>query len=210
MFYKRVAASSIIFIGVIILFAACGKDEGGGLDIPDDVIENGEADPIELKDQLDLELGETGYLVDQGNSEVVEFTVNSVEKTNKLDTREYQGEDGFFLVADVDVKNHGKVAFSLKSMREPDLVAGSDASKIESDSFEGRGELLGRGFEMITIDEALTEQGTLEEGEEASGEVYLEVSGSADEYIIFYGMQDNNQGYNNKAAWEFNASEIES
>src|SRR5699024_3678394 len=138
---------------------------------------------IELKDQLGLEIGETGYLVDQGNREVVEFTLNSVQKTQKIGSEEKSEDKGFFLVANVDVKNHGDVSFSLKSMRYPDLVAGSDASKIESESFADRGELLGIGVGMMTPEDALSEKGSLGKGEEKSGDLYLSSRGSADTYI---------------------------
>lgn len=213
MFNRRIVMLISIVFAMILVFSACSKDENeneNGLDIPKDVIEDADANPIELKDQLELELGETGYVVDQGNSEVVEFTLNSVHKTQKVGSEEKSEDKGFFIVADMDVKNHGDIPFSLKSMRNPDLVKGSDASKIEAGELTNKGDVLGIGTQMMTPEDALSEKGSLEEGEEESGEVYISSRGSADEYIIFFGLDDGDEGYHNKAAWKFDSDAFES
>src|SRR5699024_9357297 len=53
----------------------------GKINVPEDLVIDAEADPIEIKDQMGLEIGETGYAGKPFEEGVLAITLNGVENT---------------------------------------------------------------------------------------------------------------------------------
>src|SRR5690625_2320134 len=116
------------------------ENQETSVDIPEEVISNADADPIELEDQMGLELGETGYVVTQSDSLPLAVTLNNVEKTQDLGAETKDGDE-FYLVGDFTFENLGD---SHLQVDKPDAAEGSEESAILNDDIT-KGERLGQG-----------------------------------------------------------------
>jgi|SRR5690625_733083 len=186
------------------------ENQETSVDIPEEVISNADADPIELEDQMGLELGETGYVVTQSDSLPLAVTLNNVEKTQDLGAETKDGDE-FYLVGDFTFENLGDGHIGIE---KPDGAAGSDESAILNDELT-KGDRLGLGTwyldEQNDIDsDNPTNSANLEPGEEANHKIAISMRESAEEYIVFFGFySSNNRDYQNKAAWTIQPEEID-
>ncbi|WP_339228214.1 hypothetical protein NSQ77_00365 [Oceanobacillus sp. FSL K6-2867] len=197
----------LLIIGITML-AACGADENDeeaeSIPVPEELVER--EDPLRIKDQLGLSIGETGWVIDWANRNILEITLNSVEITPEIGDQRplgHNSEDNVFVIGNFTMKNHGEVGIPGQGFAYPDIVAGEDRDKIENDGFANAGELLGRGDTSIVIDEAMNKQPPTEPGEERTGNVVLNADYEVDTYIIYFGFED----YESKLTWEFDATE---
>jgi len=209
----------------VLLLMACGgesdetgatnnandnEDQETSADIPKEVISNADADPIELKDQMGLELGETGYVITQSESLPLAITLNSVETTQDIGAETKDGDE-FYLVGDFTFENVGD---SHLQVDKPDAAEGSEESAILNDDIT-KGERLGQGVwyldEHSNIDsDNPTDTVSLDAGEAETHKIAISMRDSADEYIIYFGFYaSNNRDYQNKAAWTIQPDEID-
>ena len=211
------------------LLVACGSDkEDEGTDnttndqedsenqdlsanIPDEVIKDAEADPIELEDQMGLSIGEKGYAISQSEKLPLAATLNSVAKTQDIGSETLKG-DKFYLIVDFTLENLGDGHLQVEG---PDVMPSSDESAILNDELDNKGDLLGLGTWYLDEDGNIDQDNptnslSLEPGEEANHKMALTMRGSADEYIIFFGFfAAHNRDYQNKAGWAVSADQIE-
>lgn len=208
---------TILLVGSF-LFVACSEESSEGSaakksdeSIPKEVVKDSETDPMELEDQMGLEMGETGYVITQSEKLPLAVTLNSVEKPQDVGPESLDG-DRFYLIAEFTFKNLGD---SHISVERPDVVPSSDESAVVNDELNNKGDLLGLGTWYLDENGEISEDNrtntlSLEPGEEVIHKVGLSMRGSADEYSIFFGLYvNNNRDYQNKAGWTFNADEIE-
>lgn len=199
----------IIQIMALFLLSACSGGEESTEDnnpVPKELIEN--KDPLKIKDQLGLAIGENGWIIDWANSNTLEITLNSAKVTSEIDGQTPEGhnsEDDVYVIGNFTIKNHGDIGIPGQGVAYPDLVAGAEKDKIENDGFEGPQDLLGRGDTATVIENALNKQGPTDPGEERTGNVILVAEHKVDKYIIYFGYED----YDNKLTWEFDATEIQ-
>lgn len=178
--------------------------------IPEEVISNADADPVELEDQMGLEIGETGYVITQSEKLPLAVTLNNVEKTQDLGAETKDGDE-FYLVGDFTFENLGDGHIGIKM---PDAAAGSDESAILNDEVT-KGDRLGLGAwyvdEQNDIDsDNPTNSANLEPGEEANHKIAISMRDGADEYIVYFGFYaSNNRDYQNKAAWTIQPEQID-
>lgn len=101
------------------------------------------------------------------------------------------------------------------SVDRPDVVPSSDETAVVNDELNNKRDLLGLGTWYLDENGEISEDNrtntlSLEPGEEVNHKVGISMRGSADEYIIFFGLYvNNNRDYINKAGWTINAKDIE-
>lgn len=188
----------------------------GDVDIPEDVIKDADSDPIELENQMELDIGEKGYTVTSlTNGEVpMAVTLNGVEKEQTVGDGNIEMDgDEFYMIGDFTFENLGDDSFKVEF---PDATKGSEKEEVENDELGNNGDLLGIGFwfvdddNMIDSDDNPTNTLSIEPGEEKSHKIALEMRGSTDEYMMVFGFFDgNNEYYKNKVAWMFGPDALE-
>jgi len=209
----------------VLLLMACGgesdetgvannaddsEDQETSADIPEDVISDADADPIELEDQMGLGLGDKGYVITQSESLPLAVTLNSVETTQDIGSETLNGDE-FYLVSDFTFENVGD---SHLQVDKPDAAAGSEEEAILNDDIT-KGDRLGQGVwyldEHSNIDsDNPTDTVSLDAGEEETHKIAISMRDSADEYIIYFGFYaSNNRDYQNKAAWTIQPDQID-
>lgn len=101
------------------------------------------------------------------------------------------------------------------SVDRTDVVPSSDETAVVNDELNNKRDLLGLGTWYLDENGEISEDNrtntlSLEPGEEVNHKVGISMRGSADEYIIFFGLYvNNNRDYINKAGWTINAKDIE-
>lgn len=227
---KYVLIMMILFVSALLLMACGGEndetevsntntadnqeDDSGnqeaGTNLPDEVILDAEADPIELEDQMGLEMGDKGYVITQSENLPLAVTLNSVEKTQDLGAETKDGDE-FYLVGDFTFENLGDSNIKIE---KPDAASGADESVILNDELT-KGDRLGMGAwyldDQNNIDsDNPTNAASLDPGEEANHKIAISMREGADEYIIFFGLYtSNNRDYQNKAAWTVQPDQID-
>ncbi|KRG16281.1 hypothetical protein ACA30_00735 [Virgibacillus soli] len=224
---KYMMLMAILFVSGFLLMA-CGNDNDKkdadntaeeqtsdnenrdiGANIPDEVVKDADADPIELENQMGLTLGETGYAISQSENFPLAATLNSVEKTQDIGSETRKGDE-FYLIADFTFENLGD---SHLKVEMPDVASGSEESAIVNDEIT-KGDRLGLGSWFLDEDGNIdkdnpTNSLSLEPGEEATHKIALSMRNSADEYIIYFGFfASHNRDYQNKAAWTVPADQV--
>lgn len=186
------------------------KNQEPSANIPEEVISDADADPVELEDQMGLKVGDTGYVVTQSESLPLAVTLNRVEKTQDIGAETKDGDD-FHLIGDFTFENLGDGHIGIE---KPDSASGLDESSILNDELN-EGDRLGIGVwyldEQNNIDsDNPTNSVSLEPGEEANHKIAISMRESADEYIVFFGFYaSNNRHYKNKAAWTIQPDQID-
>lgn len=189
--------------------------DGRTMQIPEDVIADADADPIEIKDQMGLAIGETGYAGRYIATGVVAITLNEVETTQAISESETLSGEEFYLVGNFTFEN---VSDEVVEIIRPDVVKASDESAVLQDEFDN-GDLLGVGHglggayvnERNKIpDEGIVNTITLEPGETIDQKISITMRGSTDEYLLVFGFFDgNNKYYQNKVGWTFKADALQ-
>ncbi|MUK87039.1 hypothetical protein GMD78_01305 [Ornithinibacillus sp. L9] len=200
---KRKVSIFNMFLIVSCLLIACS----GGGPVPDELIENADSDPIEIKDQYELKIGESGFTVDRRNRNILEFTLNSVEIADEINGKEAASEkdpERVYVIANFTAKNHGEIGISTQGIEYPVLVNGSDLGKIKNDAVTHRSDLLGIGDRITQFESSFNEVGPLEPGDERTGDVLIAADHRSDSYIIYFGYD---MEYRNKLTWHFDAGE---
>ncbi len=216
-----------------LLLIACGADENesvatddgdnanqeetnreeGSAKIPDEVIKDADADPIELEHQMGLAIGETGYTVPSffNGEHPLAITLNGVEQAQDIGQSKV-GDDDFFLVADFTLENLGEDNIKVE---KPHAAKGSDESAIQNEEMTNMGELIGIGERYldengkIDLDDNPTNSLNVAPGEKVEQKIAIGMRDSTDEYMIVFGFFDgNNQHYMNKVSWTFKAEEV--
>ncbi|UUI04354.1 hypothetical protein NP439_06790 [Oceanobacillus jeddahense] len=186
------------------------ENQEASANFPEEVIHDADADPVELEDQMGLEIGETGYVITQSEDLPLAVTLNSVERTQDLGAETKDGDE-FYLVGNFTFENLGDSSVEVK---KPDAASGSDESVILDDELT-QGDLLGVGTwyldEKNNIDsDNPTNSISLEPGGEENHKIAISMRDGADEYIIFFGLYtSNNRDYQNKAAWTFQSDQVD-
>lgn len=186
------------------------EDQKVSANIPEEVIKDADADPIELEDQMDLEIGDKGYAITQSEGLPLAATLNSVEKTQDVGSETRDG-DKFYLIADFTFENLGDGHLEVE---KPDVGSSSDESAIINDEVT-KGDRLGLGSWALDENGDIDQDNptntiTLEPGEEANHKIALSMLDSADEYIVYFGFYaSNNRDYRNKAAWTIQTEQID-
>lgn len=187
------------------------KNNDGQAAIPEDIIIDAEADPIELKDQMGLEIGDTGYTVTQGDYNELAITLNGVEMVRDIG-KETESDDALYLIGDFTFKN---LSDGYLTIEKPDAARGSDEEAIENDELGNNGDLLGIGDwfvdenNEIPLEENPTNSMSLEKGEVIDQKISIIMRDRADEYMIVFGFFDgNNKDYRNKVTWTFDADKV--
>lgn len=195
-----------LFLTISILLIGCGNAKSA---VPKDLIENDEVEPIEIKDQYELKIGETGYTVDIGNKNILEITLNSVKVVDEINGESpasNQHPDRMHVLANFTVKNHGEIGISKSGVDYPVLVEGSKLGQIKNDAVTHRSDLIGIGNRITQFENAFFNLGTIEPGEELTGDMLIDADHRADSYILYFGFE---RDYLNKLTWHFTAEEAE-
>ena len=123
---KYVLIMMILFVSALLLMACGGENDESeasdtntagnqeddsenqeaGANLPEEVIRDADADPIELEDQMGLEMGDKGYVITQSENLPLAVTLNSVEKTQDLGAETKDGDE-FYLIGDFTFENLG-------------------------------------------------------------------------------------------------------
>ncbi|MFD2046157.1 hypothetical protein ACFSTA_11760 [Ornithinibacillus salinisoli] len=196
---------SIFYILLIILCLLVSCSGGGA--VPKELIEDAESDPIEIKDQYELKIGESGFTVDRRNRNVLEFTLNSVKVADEINGKQAASDkdpERVYVIANFTAKNHGEIGISTQGIEYPVLVDGSDLGNIKNDAVTHRNDLLGIGDRITQFDSSFNEVGPLEPGDERTGDVLIAADHRSDSYIIYFGYD---MEYRNKLTWHFDAEE---
>jgi len=186
------------------------ENQEAGANLPEEVIRDADAEPIELEDQMGLEMGDKGYVITQSENLPLAVTLNSVEKTQDLGAETKDGDE-FYLVGDFTFENLGD---SHIEVEKPDAASGAEESVILNDELT-KGDRLGMGAwyldDQNNIDsDNPTNSISLEPGEEANHKIAIDMREGADDYIIFFGLYtSNNRDYQNKAAWTVQPDQID-
>lgn len=186
------------------------ENQEASANLPEEIILDADADPVELEDQMGLEIGETGYVITQSEDLPLAVTLNSVERTQDLGAETKDGDE-FYLVGNFTFENLGDSAVEVE---KPDAAYGSDESVILDDELT-QGDLLGVGTwyldEQNNIDsDNPTNSISLEPSGEENHKIAISMRNGADEYIIFFGLYtSNNRDYQNKAAWTFQSDQVD-
>lgn len=225
--YKRIFLLFFSIVLITALATGCGsttdkdainnnenqgeKNNDDNVDIPEDLIIDAEADPIELKDQMGLEIGDTGYTVTQSDYKELAITLNNVEITHDIGEGG-TSDDDLYLIGDFTFKN---LSDGYLSIEKPDAARGSDEVAIENDELGGNGDLLGIGAYFvdengkISLEENPTNSLSLDQGEIKEQKIAIDMRDETDEYMIVFGFNDgNNQDYRNKVTWTFDADKV--
>ncbi len=191
------------------------SNEGGEqINIPKNLIEDADTDPIEIKDQMGLTIGETGYAGRYIAKGELAITLNGVEKTQAISENETMKDDEFFLIGDFTFEN---VSNDTVEVIRPDAVKASDESAVINDEFDN-GDLLGvgqgLGGDFVNDNNKIPDDGiintvSLEPGEKIDQKISISMRGKTDEYLIVFGFFDgNNRYYRNKVAWKFDHDQL--
>ena len=189
-------------------------DAGAKTAIPDDVIKDADADPIELEDQMDLGIGDTGYAVKNPGDGVLSITLNGVERTQAISEDSTLDGEEFYLIGDFTFEN---VSDTQIELGRPDAIKAEDKMAVENDEFNN-GDLLGIGNSLggafVNDDNEIPEEGLvnsvyLEPGEKVDQKTSITMRGETDEYMIVFGFFDgNNRYYRNKVSFTFDSEEL--
>jgi len=210
---KYVQLITIVFVCSMLLIACSGNDtnaennaqddpesESETTDIPEELILDANADPIELENQMELEIGDTGYTVAFLSDQALAITLNGVEKTHKFGQETREGDD-FYLIGDFTFQNLGDDNLTVE---EPDAAKVSDTEAIENDEFTSKEEMVGIG--AFPNPNPMT----LEPGEEVDQKLGLAMTGTSSDYMVFFGLDDgSNKHYWNKVAWIIDENQME-
>lgn len=192
------------------------NDEGEEqINIPKNLIEDADTDPIEIKDQMGLTIGETGYAgrhIDKGE---LAITLNGVETTQAVSESETKKGEKFYLIGDFTFEN---VSNDSVEVIRPDAVKASDELAVINDEFDN-GDLLGVGHGLGGYfvndnnkipDDGIVNTVSLEPGEKIDQKIAISMRGKTDEYLIVFGFFDgNNKYYRNKVAWKFDHDQLD-
>ncbi|WP_067727333.1 DUF4352 domain-containing protein [Oceanobacillus damuensis] len=200
---KKIFNIVVLLMGVLLL-SACGngEDAAASIPVPEELIENEE--PLAIKDQFDLSIGDNGWVIDYANRNILEFTLNSVEIATEINGERPRGNDSaddVYVIANYTMKNHGDIEIPGQGVEYPLLVDAKDNQEIENDSFEG--DFLGTGNTGIGVENAMSKQKPTAPGEERTGNIVLLANYEVDTYMIYFGDDE----YQNKLTWEFDATE---
>ncbi|TQS74628.1 hypothetical protein DX933_11880 [Ornithinibacillus gellani] len=192
---------ALIFIAIVL--AACSnsdKKETKKSPVPEELIADANSDPIEIKDQFGLQIGETGFIVDVKNRNILEITLNSVSLRDELN-----GQKENYVLGNFTIKNHGEVDIPRQGVEYPVLVDGSKADALKNGEITKRQDLLGMGSKISQFDGSMNEGDTIPTGKEKTGDILMIADEKTDQYIIYFGYEY----YLNKVSWEFNAQDAE-
>ncbi|MBC5637337.1 hypothetical protein H8S33_11025 [Ornithinibacillus sp. BX22] len=195
-----------LLIFILCLLASCGS---GSAPVPEELIENPDSEPIEIKDQYELSIGETGYTVDLGNKNILEITLNSVgivDEINGETAASNSHPERVYVVANFTVKNHGEIGISKSGLEYPVLVDGNNLAHIQNNQVTHRNDLIGIGDRIKLFEDAFFDLGPIEPGEELTGNMLIVADRRADSYILYFGYD---RDYLNKLTWHFTAEEAE-
>lgn len=193
---------------ILGLLVACGS-ESASVPVPKELIENADTNPIEIKDQYELSIGDTGYTVDFGNKNILEITLNSVEVVDEIEgdaAANNANPERVYVVANFTVKNHGEIGISKSGLEYPVLVDGNNLAQIQNNQVTHRNDLIGIGDRIKIFEDAFFDLGPIEPGEELTGNMLITADRRADSYILYFGY---NRDYLNKLTWHFTAEEAE-
>lgn len=205
---KKYMMMAVILFAASVLLMGCGDDGTEAADtpsIPEDLIKetNSEGKPTELEDQMDLELGEKGYLIFGLEARPLAVTLNRVEKTNDVGMHGDEKGEQLYLIGDFTFENLGESPISVE---KPNVAVRSDEEAILNDEL-GKGDMIGLAGSFLDEEGRFPEDGiintvSLEPGEKVDQKISLYMRDSSDEYLIFFGLSNRNYGeYMNKAGW---------
>lgn len=190
------------------------KADDGTINIPKELILDADADPVEIKDQTGLKIGETGYAGKPFDDGVLAITLNSVESTQSVSESSTLTGDEFYLIGNFTFEN---VSDETVEIIRPDAVKSSDESAVLNDEFNN-GDLLGIGNGIggaFLNEDGKKPEGTpintvtVEPGEKIEQKISINMRGHTDEYMVLFGFFDgNNKYYRNKVAWTFDADQL--
>lgn len=194
-----------IFISILTLFilvlSACGSNEADDYPVPEELVISSEPGQEEFEDQLGLEMGETGYVVDVPNKTTLAVTLNEVTILDEFEGDVPSG-DRFYMLGNFTISNFGENMIANHQMGYPSLADPADADRIADGSLTARNDLAGDGASMQRFDTQIDAE-TLEPGEEVTGDILMIVEKDLDSYLIWFGYQ----GYSNDITFEIAASE---
>ncbi|MEN2465080.1 hypothetical protein [Ornithinibacillus sp. JPR2-1] len=202
---KMLTLFSLLAI-ILGLLVACGS---ASVPVPKELIENADTNPIEIKDQYELSIGDTGYTVEFGNKNILEITLNSVEVVDEIEgdaAANNANPERVYVVANFTVKNHGEIGISKSRLEYPVLVDGNNLAQIQNNQVTHRNDLIGVGNRIKIFEDAFFDLGPIEPGEELTGNMLINTDRRADSYILYFGY---NRDYLNKLTWHFTAEEAE-
>lgn len=198
---------NFLILGIITIIATLLIGCGAASAVPKDLIENADTEPIEIKDQYELKIGDTGYTVDIGNKNILEITLNSVKVVDEIDgdaAASRAHPDRVYVLANFTVKNHGEIGISKQGVEYPVLVDGDNLAQIKNDAVTGRSDLIGIANRIKLFKDAFFDLGTIEPGEELTGEMLINADHRSDSYILYFGYK---RDYLNKLTFHFTADE---
>src|SRR5699024_4724896 len=176
------------------------KEENTSENVPKEVIDDADADPIELKDQMDLAVGDTGYTVSLIERQEVAITLNGVEETQTFGEETREGDEHFF-IGDFTFENLGDERFTVEEPHAADI---EDKEEIQRDEFDKKEELV--GIPAFGNPNSFS----LDPGEKRDQKLALSMKKKPDEYMVIFGYDDgNNKYYRNKVAWVIDSSKVE-
>lgn len=194
--------SLLVFMILLTLLAACGGESPDDYPVPEELVISKEPGREEFKDQFNLAMGETGYVVDVPNKTPLSVTLNEVKLLE-----EFQGEKSslgpYFMLANVTVSNFGENFIAEHQMEYPVLATLDQASILSDGDRPGRRELAGYGQAMYRYDTKIDNE-SFKQGGEYTGDILLSVEQDLDSYLLWFGFQ----GYSNNITFEIAKSEM--